>query len=246
MESEQMDESNKLSQEKMDWWIKKNSHLNPNFFQLSDIKFKPDINDDGWIWLQNYNEFKDRFGFIFHGNAGVGKSLLMKRICIRALKLFSKYDYPLVKNIVFMPMGIYMTKVRENFQDANSVETNCLESQFLYLDDIGTEYKTEFANEKLFTLLDYRVAKELPTFITTNLSLSEIKNTYGERIHSRINELCVPIQVRGDDQRKKILAERMKMLLERNKEECIHIRVKEEVNQESIDKLNELIIPREF
>lgn len=246
MKSEQESQIDDRTQLKLDGWLKKNTHLPFNFYELAEIKFRPDIDADGWKMLTTYNEFNDGFGFIFHGNAGVGKSLLMKRLCIRALKLYAPYDYSLNKNIVFMPLAFYMAKVRKNFDETNDFEERCLEADFLYLDDIGTEYKTEFANEKLFTLLDYRASKGSKTFITTNLSILELKNVYGERIQSRIFELCIPISVRGDDKRKKILADRMKMLLERKKEECIHHFEKEEINQENIDKIKSLLQPKEF
>lgn len=246
MESDQMHQTEDRSKLKLDGWLKKNNHLPWNFYDLAEIKFRPDIDADSWKMLTSYNEFNDQFGFIFYGNAGVGKSLLMKRLCIRALKLYAPYDYSLNKNIVFMPLAFYMAKVRKNIDETNDFEERCLEAHFLYLDDIGTEYKTDFANEKLFTLLDYRASNGLKTFITTNLSILELKNVYGERIQSRIFELCIPILVKGDDKRKKILADRVKILLERKKEDCIHSFEKEEINQENIDKIKSLIQPKEF
>jgi DNA replication protein DnaC len=246
MQSEQTHQTDDRAKSKLDGWIKKNNYLPWNFYELTEIKFRPEIDADGWKMLANYNEFYDLFGFIFYGNAGVGKSLLMKRLCIRALKLYAPYDYSLNEKIVFMPMAFYMAKVRKNFNETNDFEDRCLDAEFLYLDDIGTEYKTDFANEKLFTLLDYRVSKNLRTFITTNLTISEIKNTYGDRIHSRISELCIPIAISGDDQRKRILANRMQMLLERKKEDCIHSFEREEINQENIDKIKLLLQPKEF
>lgn len=240
MESQQIND-------KLSYWLKRNNHLPRCFFDLAHIKFKPDIDDDGWKMLKNWDEFNDQYGFIFWGPAGVGKSLLSKRLCIRILNKFAPYsEFSISKNVLFIPMTVYMTRLKK-FDDSDDIEERALNSTFLFLDDIGVEHTTEFAKEKLFTILDVRVSKNLPTFITTNLNFNDMKEKYGERIHSRIKELCVPINVKGTDKRSQILADRMKELLSRpNKEEKIDFIKNEDINHENVAKIHDLIKPREF
>ncbi len=57
-----------------------------------------------------------------------------------------------------------------------------LRVQLLVLDDLGTEKLTEWARERLETLIDHRYVNCLPTIITTNRPLSELT----PRICSRI------------------------------------------------------------
>ncbi len=52
----------------------------------------------------------------------------------------------------------------------------------LILDDLGTEYTTPWALEKLFQLLNYRYMAQLPTLITTNQELEELD----ARLRSRL------------------------------------------------------------
>ncbi|MGC9398930.1 MAG: ATP-binding protein [Anaerolineae bacterium] len=52
----------------------------------------------------------------------------------------------------------------------------------LILDDLGTEYGTPWALEKLFQLLNYRYMSRLPTVITTNRELEELD----PRLRSRL------------------------------------------------------------
>lgn len=57
----------------------------------------------------------------------------------------------------------------------------------LVIDDLGTEPMTRNVTvEYLFDLINERIATGLHTIIATNLAFHEIKNTYGDRIHSRL------------------------------------------------------------
>jgi len=72
------------------------------------------------------------------------------------------------------------------------------EVQVLILDDLGAHQYTEWAQGKLFTILNHRINFNLPTVITTNLSLEEMDKFIGERAASRIIQLCQPIKVEAD------------------------------------------------
>ena len=58
---------------------------------------------------------------------------------------------------------------------------------YLFLDDIGAESTTEWTNEILYRILDSRINDNLPTVVSSNLSLAEIKKWNGDRIASRIS-----------------------------------------------------------
>jgi hypothetical protein len=64
-------------------------------------------------------------------------------------------------------------------------------------DDLGTENNLKyFGNECnvmaeiLLSRYDLFISKKLKTHITTNLSASEIEKNYGNRVRSRLRELC--------------------------------------------------------
>lgn len=78
----------------------------------------------------------------------------------------------------------------------------------LILDDLATERKTEYMQDIVFNVIDSRYRSGLPLIITTNLTAEQIKNPAGityQRIFSRLLEMCVPIEVKGEDRRRKIL-----------------------------------------
>lgn len=56
----------------------------------------------------------------------------------------------------------------------------------LVIDDLGTEYMSEYSNAILFSIIDKRINYNKATVISTNLSYDEIKNYYKERVASRI------------------------------------------------------------
>lgn len=70
----------------------------------------------------------------------------------------------------------------------------------LIMDDFGTQNATEWAREKLFQILNYRYINQLPTVVTTNLTLKEIEG----RMRSRLSdpELVTRIVILAPDYRR--------------------------------------------
>ena len=69
----------------------------------------------------------------------------------------------------------------------------------LIIDDLGTEMINKFVISQLFQCLNERLIQERSTIISTNLSLQEFRNTYSERIFSRIIENYSWQKIYGDD-----------------------------------------------
>ena len=73
----------------------------------------------------------------------------------------------------------------------------------LIIDDLGTEVGNTYTNSKLFYVINERMLKKKSTIISTNLSLSEIRDSYSERIFSRITSNYTLLKIYGDDIRVK-------------------------------------------
>ena len=75
----------------------------------------------------------------------------------------------------------------------------------LALDDLGMERPTEWAMETLSRLIDSRTMEGLPTIITSNYSLGELRDRWGgmegARIVSRIAGSCERVEMTGRDRR---------------------------------------------
>lgn len=77
--------------------------------------------------------------------------------------------------------------------------------ELLALDDLGMERPTDWAMETLTGLIDARVAEGLPTVITSNFSLGELRDRWGgmqgARFASRITGACERVHLEGSDRR---------------------------------------------
>lgn len=75
----------------------------------------------------------------------------------------------------------------------------------LALDDLGAERPTDWAIETLTGLIDARTAEGLPTIVTSNYSLGQLREVWGgvpgARIASRLGGACERIEVTGPDRR---------------------------------------------
>lgn len=73
---------------------------------------------------------------------------------------------------------------------------------FLVLDDFGAEKVTEYTTNAFQLILDRRLDDGLPTIVTSNLSIQDIRETIDARISSRLSEGEVWI-FEGEDYRKR-------------------------------------------
>lgn len=76
----------------------------------------------------------------------------------------------------------------------------------LMIDDLGYEHFTDkgFGIAEWDYLFDIRYSEELPTLITTNLTLDELVEKYNQRIYDRLKECATWYQFTGASLRKKI------------------------------------------
>ena len=71
----------------------------------------------------------------------------------------------------------------------------------LILDDLGTEIQTKLTVSNLYRIMNERINRLLPTIISTNLDPIKLKETYGDRIASRLSGEFRPLIFSGTDVR---------------------------------------------
>lgn len=76
-------------------------------------------------------------------------------------------------------------------------------TNFLVIDDLGTEYRKDFFDSNLDALIYHRHKLMMATIITTNLSDDEFKEEYRGRIISRIREWGCFVNIVSEDMRGK-------------------------------------------
>ncbi len=91
----------------------------------------------------------------------------------------------------------------ERFGKSANVDTErFLSCDLLIIDDLGTEFVTQFTLSVLFTVLNHRIINGKTTIVTTNLGFAEIENNYKERIYSRLRGDYKPLIFCGEDIRR--------------------------------------------
>lgn len=88
--------------------------------------------------------------------------------------------------------------------DCGALERACRVG-LLALDDLGAERATPWAVETLTRLVDARCSAGLPTVVTSNWRIGQMRDRWGgmegKRLASRLAGACAPIEVAGPDRR---------------------------------------------
>lgn len=97
----------------------------------------------------------------------------------------------------------WLEGLRRRYHDggADAFEEQTRTADVLLLDDIGAERVTDWVQERLFLLVDYRYRHSLPTLFTSNLHPDELADRIGERTVSRIVGMARLVAVDADDYR---------------------------------------------
>jgi DNA replication protein DnaC len=74
--------------------------------------------------------------------------------------------------------------------------------ELLFIDDLGAAKTSEFVEETTYRLINGRYEDMRPSIFTSNLGLSELKDTIGDRIASRLAETCTRVVLEGPDRRR--------------------------------------------
>ena len=72
-------------------------------------------------------------------------------------------------------------------------------TDLLILDDLGVEKVSEWAEEMVYNIVDFRDKNVLPTIYTSNCKIEDLK--YSDRIKSRIKGNTISIQAPNEDRR---------------------------------------------
>lgn len=173
-----------------------------------------DKSDEDLATEKNYcSKFSEMYkmdaGLIFLGGVGVGKTY--RAACIANRLLDDGYKVLMI-NITSLCMEIQACYNKQEYIDSlNSYD-------LLIIDDIGSERKTEYMIEIVYSIIDARYRSGKPLIVTTNLSMKDLTNAEDirlQRTYDRISEKCpMPIMVNGNGRRKRIGNDKFEALKE--------------------------------
>ena len=100
--------------------------------------------------------------------------------------------------------GMFLDAHLSDHATNQAIMDSLVDVDVLLIDDLGTEniYKNVTA-EYLFSMLNERIARKKQTFVSTNLSLTDIRERYDERIFSRLVDQSTAFvaELTGNDKR---------------------------------------------
>lgn len=143
-----------------------------------------------------------RKGLFIHGAVGVGKTHT-------AFALKKQWDSENPYRLsIFWNTGELLQSTRsdmdrQNYDKARAMETLLDTESLIFLDDLGAESPSGWVLEQMYTLINKRYMDMKPMIITSNLSLEQIGQALGDRIASRLAEMCDVIELTGEDKRLK-------------------------------------------
>lgn len=136
------------------------------------------------------------------GNTGSGKTYLLSA-CVNDVITQNKsvlFTTAYTLNSMFLDAHLADLKTNQSILDTLT------DVDVLAIDDLGTEivYKNVTA-EYLFVVINERIARNKQTFISTNLTLADLRERYDERLFSRLVDTSITTiaQLNGSDKRLK-------------------------------------------
>lgn len=137
----------------------------------------------------------DSVSLYFYGRTGLGKTHLSLAIANEVIKK----GY----NVLYGSVITFLNKLeKEKFGRAdaeNDTEALLINADLLILDDLGAEFTTAYTTSVLYNVINSRICRGVPTIISSNLDIKELKERYPESIASRIIGNFNPVNFIGDD-----------------------------------------------
>lgn len=140
-------------------------------------------------------EFSEHSGSILmKGNTGLGKTHLSLAIANEVLK--KGYG------VIYVSAPVLLQRLEKNYfsnDKSDDIEQLVTDCDLLIIDDLGTEFKTQFSCSQLYNVCNSRILKNKPIIISTNLTPEEMKDDYSERFVSRIFGGAQTLDFLGED-----------------------------------------------
>lgn len=154
-------------------------------------------------WCKDFVEQFDSKGgnLLFTGSTGVGKTFLTNCIAKDLIDRYHSVIYLSASDLfdVFSKNKLYY----ETEEDMKDMYQHIIDCELLIIDDLGTELNNTFTSSQLFYCINERLLSRKSTIISTNLSIAKLRDSYSDRVSSRIISNYTVIPLYGEDIRTK-------------------------------------------
>ena len=127
---------------------------------------------------------KKHDNLLFTGSTGVGRTFLTNCIARELMDDFHSVIYLTASDLfdVFSRNKFDY----DNAEDMKDMYRFILDCDLLIIDDLGTELNNSFTSSQLFYCINERMNMSRSTIISTNLTLARLRDSYTDRVTSRI------------------------------------------------------------
>ncbi len=160
------------------------------------LKVMQVICDKAIDFAENFDKTNENF--LIMGNAGTGKTFITSCIANRALERGKTVYY----QTAFKLFELFENaKFGKGDEDAAETVKYVYNVDLLIIDDLGTEFQTQYTAAVLFDIINSRSIAGKSTIISSNLGAEELSNNYSQRVVSRIMGEYKIFQTIGKDLR---------------------------------------------
>lgn len=147
-------------------------------------------------WLPEYDSIAEwvadnkRRGLLAVGDTGRGKT----RLCMDVIP------------DILQDTGLKCFRVSSYAMSRNFDEM--LQAKVLMIDDVGVEDKASFYGERrdlFMEIVDHSERNGVLLIVTTNMTLDELRQRYGNRVIDRLRQIVLPVVFKGESLRGKVL-----------------------------------------
>lgn len=147
-----------------------------------------------------FDNIKDsRKGIFIHGDVGTGKTHI-------AYAIAKEWKDKTNNEVVFWNTAELLREIRLDFDRKDEFKLKVDEKLFdfrglLILDDIGSEKISEWVSETFYMIINKRYNEMRPIIFTSNLSIPDLAEKFGDRTASRIVGMSDVVHLSGNDKR---------------------------------------------
>jgi DNA replication protein DnaC len=191
--------------------INSTSPLTLTGFETFEIEMYPDVvyekaNINIRTIMRNHFDYCKNYAENFHmpnpgllliGQTGLGKTHLSLAIAGKVLSKGFNAVYGSAPDL-FRKIESEHFQYYKNTENGGNTMDALQSAELLILDDIGAEFESKFYNSAFYNLLNSRMNAGNPTIISTNFTMEELKERYGDRIASRLLTMKI-LKFHGND-----------------------------------------------